>query len=75
MKSKKSSGAFREDNDSFKGKKKHKLTPVKKLKSKKTQFFDEIEEFEENDFEYREKNFDDLYEDIDDLDDPEDDDY
>ena len=74
MKSKKSSGDFREENDSFKGNRKRKLTPVKKLKSKKTKFLDEIEEFDEDDFEFRDSDFEELYEDIEELEDDDDDD-
>jgi hypothetical protein len=49
MKSKKMSDAAKEDfsDASFKGKKKHKLTPVKKQKSNRNQFFDELDEFDE----------------------------
>ncbi len=69
MKTKKSSGDFRQDNDSFKGKRKHKLTPVKKQKSKRTQFLDEIDEFEDVDLDFKAEDVDDLYDDLDDLDD------
>ncbi len=76
MKPKKSSGALREDNDFLKGKKKHKLTPIKKQKSKRTQFLDEIEEFEDDKFDFIDEVPEDLYEDLDeDLeDDPDEDD-
>jgi hypothetical protein len=71
MKAKKASGGFREDSDSFKGNRKRKLTPVKKQKSKKTQFFDAIEEdeFEDNEFGLRDREIEELYEDIEDLED------
>ncbi len=72
MKSKKSSGDFREDNDALKGNKKRKLTPIKKQKSKKTQFLDEIEEFEDEELNYKKDDFEDLF---DDLEEEEDDDY
>lgn len=74
MKPKKSSGAFREDKDSLKGKRKPKLTPIKKQKSKKTQFLDEIEEFEGDEFDFKNKDLEDLYEEIDDDLDEDDDD-
>ncbi len=74
MKTKKSSGAYREDNDALKGKKKHKLTPIKKQKSKRTQFLDEIEDFEDDELNFKAEDFEDLYEDPEDYDD-EDDDY
>lgn len=64
MKSKKSSGAFREDNDSLKGGRKLKLTPIKKQKSKRTQFLDEIEDLEEDDFKLSEQDLEDLYDNI-----------
>lgn len=73
MKPKKSSGDFREDSDSLKGKRKHKLTPIKKQKSKRTQFLDELDEFEDDDFNLREKDLEDLFDDIDDYQDDEDD--
>lgn len=71
MKAKKASGGFREDNDSFKENRKRKLTPVKKQKSKKTQFFDAIEEedFEDSEFGLRDRETEELYEDIEDLED------
>jgi hypothetical protein len=68
MKSKKSPD-FREESDALKGKRKHKLAPIKKQKSKKTQFFDEIEEFEDEELDYKVEDLDDLYEDLDDFDD------
>ena len=75
MKSKKSSGDFREDNDALKGNKKRRLTPIKKQKSKKTQFLDEIEEFEDEELNYKKDDFEDDFEDLfDDLEE-EDDDY
>ncbi len=81
MKSKKASGGFHEDYDSFKGNRKRKLTPIKKQKSKNTQFFNEIEEFEKDEFDMDESDFDEdelkEFEDlevIEDLDDIEDDD-
>jgi len=73
MKPKKSSGDFREDNDDFKGRRKHKLTPIKKQKSKRTQFLDEIEDFDDDDFIYRDLDLEDLYDDLEDFDDDEDD--
>ena len=73
MKPKKSSGDFREDNDTLKGKKKHKLTPIKKQKSKRTQFLDEIEEFDDIVFDYKANYIEDLYDDIDNFEDDEDD--
>lgn len=76
MKSKKSSGAFREDNDSLKGNRKFKLTPIKKQKSKRTQFLDEIEDSEEDDPDLSEHDLEDLYDDIDeDLEEDEDDSF
>ena len=49
MKSKKMADASKENfgDASFKGKKKHKLTPVKKQKSNRNQFYDELDEFDE----------------------------
>jgi len=73
MKSKKSSGDFREDNDALKGKKKHKLTPIKKQKSKKTQFLDEIEDFDDEELNYKPEDFEDLYEDLESYDDDDED--
>ncbi len=70
MKTKKSSGDFRQDNDSFKGKRKLRLTPVKKQKSKRTQFFDEIDEFEDDELIFKSRDVDDLDEDL--YDDPDD---
>ena len=51
MKSKKVFGPSGEDfeDGSFKGKKKFKLPPVKKQKSNRNQFLDELEEFDEED--------------------------
>jgi hypothetical protein len=51
MKSKKVFGAPGEDFEdaSFKGKKKFKLPPVKKQKSNRNQFLDELEEFDDDD--------------------------
>jgi len=75
MKSKKAFADF-QDNDAFKGRKKHKLAPVKKQKSQKTQFFDEIEDEE---LDYKADDPDDFYDDdLDDFideEDDEDDDY
>lgn len=74
MKSKKSSADF-QDNDAFKGRRKHKLSPVKKQKSQKTQFFDEIEDEE---LDYKADDLDLYDEDLDDFiddEDDEDDDY
>jgi hypothetical protein len=71
MKAKKSSGEFRQDSDSFKGKRKHKLAPIKKQKSQKTQFFDQIEEDDEYDL----GGVDDLYGDLDDFEDEDIDDF
>lgn len=75
MKSKRTSGDFREDNDGFKGKKKHKLTPVKKQKSKRTQFLDEIEELDDEDLYYKPDDLEDLFDDLEDYDDDEEDDF
>jgi hypothetical protein len=68
MKSKKSSGGFRDDNDSFQGNRKKKLTPIKKQKSKKTQFFDAIEDFDD-DLVFRDGDTEELYEDLEELED------
>ena len=73
MKSKKPSGAFREDHDSLKGKKKHKLTPVKKQKSKRNQFLDEIDDLEDEELNFKPDDLEDLYDDLDDYDDEEED--
>ena len=75
MKSKKSSGDFREDSDAARGKKKHKLTPIKKQKSKRTQFLDEIEEFDDEEFDFKSEDFEDLFEDLEDYDDEEEEDF
>lgn len=72
MKQKKSSGVFREDNDDFKGKRKRKLAPVKKQKSKRTQFLDEINELDDEELIYKEEEFEDLFEDLEDDDEEED---
>ncbi len=69
MKPKKASGAFREDNEFFKGKKKHRLTPIKKQKSKRTKFFDEIEDFEEDKLNLTENDLENFHDDLDDIDD------
>ncbi len=68
MKSKKSSGDFREESDATRGKKKHKLTPIKKQKSKRTQFLDEIEDFDDE-LDFKSEDFEDLFEDLEDYDD------
>ncbi len=73
MKSKRRSGDYREDNEGFKGKKKHKLPPVKKQKSKRTQFLDEIEDLDDEDLRVKPEDFEDLFDDLEDYD--EDDDY
>jgi hypothetical protein len=73
MKSKKSSGDFQE-NDAFRGKRKHKLAPVKKQKSQKPQFLDEIEDFDDDVLDYKAEDLDDLYEDLDDFADEDDED-
>lgn len=50
MKSKKMFGASKDDFDeaSIKGKKKHKLPPVKKHKSNRNQFLDDLDDFDED---------------------------
>lgn len=73
MKSKKPTGDSREGNEDFKGKRKPRLTPIKKQKSKRTQFLDEIEEFENEEFNFRAEDLEDLYKDMEGIDD--DDDY
>ncbi len=75
MKSKKMFGAPGDDFDSasYKGKKKHKLSPVKKQKSNRNQFLDELDEFDEDEIfleedreEFIEENFETDFEDSDD---------
>ncbi len=63
MKSKKMFGVLRDDIDdaSTKGKKRHKLPPVKRQKSNKKQFFKDLDEFDEKDD--LETGLDDLLED------------
>ncbi len=73
MKSKKMSDVYREDNEGLRGKKKRKLAPVKKQKSKRTQFLDEIEELDDEDLNFKPEDFEDLYDDLEDYDDDEDD--
>ena len=75
MKSKKSSGDFREESDATRGKKKHKLTPIKKQKSKRTQFLDEIEDFDDEELDFKTEDFEDLFEDLEDYDDEEEEDF
>jgi len=69
MKPKKSSAAFREDFDDTKGKRKHKLSPVKKQKSKRNQFLDEIDDLDDEELIYKDEDFEDLFEDLEDDDD------
>lgn len=79
MKSKKLFGASGDDfgDASFKGKKKFKLPPVKKQKSNRNQFLDELDDFEEEDELLDDQDLDELLdEDFDpDLDEDIDDDY
>jgi hypothetical protein len=70
MKPKKMSEASKEDlsNASFKGKKKHKLPPVKKQKSNRNRFMDELEEFDEDDAYILDEDLEDFNEEDYDLD-------
>lgn len=79
MKSKKMADASKEDfsDASFKGKKKHKLIPVKKQKSNRNQFYDELDEFDEEEPIYEDDDLEEfIEEDFDlDVDEEPDDDY
>jgi len=75
MKSKKMFGAPRDDFDSasFRGKKKHKLPPVKKQKSNRNQFLYKLDEFDEDEIfpeedreDFIEEDFETDFDDIDD---------